>query len=121
MSAKIIDGKAIAQEVRREWKARAQTLRARGVTPGLAVIIAGDNPASRVYVRHKTRACADVGIHSELHEFPVDAREEDVLPLIAALNAAAHIHGILVQLPLPPQFETRATIKGKLRWRAAQT
>ena len=74
MSAKIIDGKAIAQEVRREWKVRAQALRTKGVTPGLAVIIVGDNPASRVYVRHKTRACFDVGIHSELHEFPADAR-----------------------------------------------
>ena len=111
MSAKIIDGKAIAQEVRREWKVRAQALRAKGVTPGLAVIIVGDNPASRVYVRHKTRACADVGIHSEVHEFPADAGAKEVLERIAALNAAAHIHGILVQLPLPPQFETRATIE----------
>ena len=111
MTAKIIDGKAIAQEVRREWKVRAQALHAKGVTPGLAVIIVGDNPASRVYVRHKTKACADVGIHSELHEFPVDASEATVLERIAALNAAPHIHGILVQLPLPPQFETRATIE----------
>ena len=111
MTAKIIDGKAIAQEVRREWKARAQQLHARGVTPGLAVIIVGDNPASRVYVRHKTRASADAGIHSEVHEFPADASEAEVLERIATLNAALHIHGILVQLPLPPQFETRATIE----------
>lgn len=111
MTAKIIDGKAIAQEVRLEWKARAERLRAKGMKPGLAVVIIGDNPASRVYVRHKTKACADVGIHSELHEFPADVDESVVLDRIAALNAAPHIHGILVQLPLPPRFEVRTMLE----------
>lgn len=111
MTAKIIDGKAIAQEVRLEWKARAERLRAKGMKPGLAVVIIGDNPASRVYVRHKTKACADVGIHSELHEFPADVGESVVLDRIAALNAAPHIHGILVQLPLPPRFEVRTMLE----------
>ncbi len=111
MTAKIIDGKAIAQEVRLEWKARAERLRAKGMKPGLAVVIIGDNPASRVYVRHKTKACADVGIHSELHEFAADVGEAVVLERIAALNAAPHIHGILVQLPLPPRFEVRTMLE----------
>ena len=111
MTAKIIDGKAIAQEVRLEWKERAERLRAKGMKPGLAVVIIGDNPASRVYVRHKTKACADVGIHSELHEFPADVGEAVVLERIAALNAAPHIHGILVQLPLPPRFEVRTMLE----------
>ena len=111
MSAKIIDGIAIAQQVRMEWKARTATLRTQGVIPGLAVIIIGENPASQVYVRHKTRACAEVGIHSEVHIFPADASEASVLEKIAALNIDPRIHGILVQLPLPPQFEVRAMLE----------
>ena len=111
MSAKIIDGIAIAQQVRMEWKARTATLRTQGMIPGLAVIIIGENPASQVYVRHKTRACAEVGIHSEVHIFPADASEASVLEKIAALNIDPRIHGILVQLPLPPQFEVRAMLE----------
>lgn len=111
MSAKIIDGKAIAQQVRMEWKERTAALRKLGVIPGLAVIIIGDNPASQVYVRHKTRACAEVGIHSEVHVFAADAPEATVLAKIAALNIDPRIHGILVQLPLPPQFEVRAMLE----------
>jgi methylenetetrahydrofolate dehydrogenase (NADP+) / methenyltetrahydrofolate cyclohydrolase len=111
MTAKIIDGKAIAHQVRVEWKGRAERLRTLGVVPGLAVIIIGDNPASKVYVRHKTQACADVGIHSEVYEFPADAAEALVLDRIKELNADHHIHGILVQLPLPPQFEVRTMLE----------
>lgn len=111
MTAKIIDGKAIAQQVRMEWKVRTEKLRAKGVVPGLAVIIIGDNAASRVYVRHKTHACEDVGIHSEVHEFPADAAQDKVLERIMTLNADPNIHGILVQLPLPPQFEARAMLE----------
>lgn len=111
MSAKIIDGKQIAQQVRAEWKGNVDRLRARGVVPGLAVIIIGDNPASRVYVRHKTQACAEIGIHSEVCEFAVDATQASVLQKIAALNADPNIHGILVQLPLPPQFEARTMLE----------
>ena len=111
MTATIIDGKAIAQKVRTEWKTRTAQLRERGVVPGLAVIVVGDNPASNVYVRHKTHACADVGIHSEVHSYPANAPEATILAKIAELNAAQHIHGILVQLPLPPQFEVRAMLE----------
>ena len=111
MTAKIIDGKAIAQQVRMEWKTRTAQLRERGVIPGLAVIVVGDNPASSVYVRHKTHACADVGIHSEVHSYAANTPEETILAKIAELNTAVHIHGILVQLPLPPQFEVRAMLE----------
>ena len=111
MTAKIIDGKAIAQKVRMDWKLRTEKLRTKGMIPGLAVIIIGDNPASRVYVRHKTQACADVGIHSEVHEFSIDTPQSKVLERIAALNADPNIHGILVQLPLPPQFEVRVMLE----------
>ena len=111
MSAKIIDGKAIAQQVRIEWKARTANLRERGVVPGLAVIIIGDNPASLVYIRHKTRACAEIGIHSEVHAFSAAVPEAEVLAKIEALNIDPQIHGILVQLPLPPRFEVRVMLE----------
>lgn len=111
MTAKIIDGKAIAHQVRLDWKVRVESLRGKGVVPGLAMIIVGDNAASKVYVRHKTKACADIGIHSEVHEFADDATEAMLLDRIAALNADPKIHGILVQLPLPPHLEVRAVIE----------
>ncbi|MCS3903420.1 methylenetetrahydrofolate dehydrogenase (NADP+)/methenyltetrahydrofolate cyclohydrolase [Methylohalomonas lacus] len=101
MTAQIIDGKAIAEQVRGEWKKRADALKAQGVLPGLAVIIVGDNPASKVYVRNKVRACHDVGLHSEVHELPADITEAMLLKQIQDLNANPDIHGILVQLPLP--------------------
>ena len=111
MTAKIIDGKAIAHQVRLDWKVRVESLRGKGVVPGLAMIIVGDNAASKVYVRHKTKACADIGIHSEVHEFADDATEAMLLDRIAALNADPKIHGMLVQLPLPPHLEVRAVIE----------
>lgn len=111
MSAQIIDGKAIAQQVRADWKIKIDKLRVKGVVPGLAVIIIGENPASRVYVRHKTQACADIGIHSEVCEFAANVSQAAVLKKIAALNADPNIHGILVQLPLPPQFEVRTMLE----------
>ena len=107
MSAKIIDGNAVARHVRGEWKKRVDALKAGGVTPGLAVIIVGDSPASRVYVRNKVRACAEVGLHSETHEFPATVAEQAILTRIAELNENPKIHGILVQLPLPAHLETR--------------
>ena len=107
MTAKIIDGKASARHVRGEWKKRVDALKARGVTPGLAVVIVGNNPASRLYVRNKVKACGEVGLHSETHEFPADAGEESIVRRIEELNRNPAIHGILVQLPLPPQLETR--------------
>jgi len=107
MTAKIIDGNEVARSVRAQWKARVQALKARGVTPGLAVVIVGNNPASRLYVRNKVKACGEVGLHSETHEFPADAGEESIVRRIEELNRNPAIHGILVQLPLPPQLETR--------------
>lgn len=107
MSAKIIDGNAVARHVRSEWKKRVETLKASGVTPGLAVIIVGDSPASRVYVRNKVKACGEVGLHSETHDFPASAEEAVIIARIEELNRNPDIHGILVQLPLPPHLETR--------------
>ena len=103
MSAQIIDGVALSARLRAELKQRAVTLSARGRQPGLGVILVGDNPASRVYVRNKLKACADAGIHAELVEFPATIAESAVLASIRALNADPSIHGILVQLPLPSQ------------------
>lgn len=104
MSAKIIDGQAIAAAVRKEWRGRADILRQRGIVPGLAVVMAGNHSASSIYVRNKAKACAEIGLHSEVHGFPTDINEEAVLARIQALNADPSIHGILVQLPLPPHM-----------------
>jgi len=101
MTAKIIDGKTIAQQVRAEWKVRADALKARGTTPGLAVIIVGEDPASKVYVANKVKACAELGLHSEHIVLPADTSEATLLDRIAKLNSDAKIHGILVQLPVP--------------------
>ncbi len=101
MSAKIINGKEISSIVRNEWKERAAKLKAKGILPGLAVVIVGDDPASKVYVRNKANACHEVGLHSEIHEMPEDSSEKMVLQQIRHLNENPDIHGILVQLPLP--------------------
>lgn len=93
------------QRLRREWKGRAEALKRRGVLPALAVIIVGDNLASKIYVRNKVKACCEVGLHSEVHELPTDIGEDMVLAHIRRLNHNPHIHGILVQLPLPPQLD----------------
>ncbi len=106
MTAHIIDGKAIAQEVRAEWKIRAEALKARGITPGLAVIIVGEDPASKVYVGNKVKACAEMGLHSELIALPADVSETTLLATIAELNANPAIHGFLVQLPLPKHINS---------------
>jgi methylenetetrahydrofolate dehydrogenase (NADP+)/methenyltetrahydrofolate cyclohydrolase len=104
MTAKVIDGVAVAASIRRELKSRVGTLLTKGVTPGLAVIVVGSDPASAVYVRNKIRACAEVGIKSFRYDFPADANPPAVLELIRELNERKDVHGILVQLPLPPQF-----------------
>ena len=111
MTAKIIDGKAIAQQVRAEWKVRADALKARGVTPGLAVIIVGEDPASRVYVANKVKACAELGLHSEHIVMPADTSEAALLARIAALNADPKIHGILVQLPVPKHIASNKVLE----------
>jgi len=102
--AKIIDGVAVAADIRRGLKARVADLRDRGIVPGLAVIMVGADPASQVYVRNKIRACGEVGIKSFRFDFPQQAQPHEVLALIEDLNRRSDIHGILVQLPLPPQF-----------------
>ena len=101
MAAKIIDGKALAAQMRVALKPAVAALVARGARPGLAAIVVGDDPASRVYVRNKVRACEETGVRSELHELPAQAGEAAILERIAALNADPRVHGILVQLPLP--------------------
>lgn len=105
MSAALIDGKAVAAAVRAEAKSRAAALAARGLRPGLAAILAGADPASRVYVRNKVRACEETGLHSEVHAFADPVAESVLLECIAALNADPKIHGILVQLPLPKNLD----------------
>ena len=110
MTAKIIDGKEIARQVRADWKIRVEQLQKAGVQPGLAVIMVGENAASKVYVRNKVKACQDIGIHSEEILLPADATQEKVLGAIDRLNLDPNIHGILVQLPLPPQIDVHTVI-----------
>ncbi len=111
MTAKIIDGKKIAEFFRAEFKLRVDRLIERGVRPGLAVLIVGDDPASHVYVRNKARACEAIGMHSEVHALTAATTPNELAAIIDALNANASIHGILVQLPLPSQLNERAVIE----------
>src|SRR3954469_10436381 len=111
MTAKIIDGIAVSREIRNELKVRVAAMSARGITPGLAVIVVGNDPASAVYVRNKMRACAEIGIRSFRHDFPADVSPRAVLDLISELNRRSDVHGILVQLPLPPQFAISEILK----------
>jgi len=110
MTAQIIDGKAIAQEVRAEWKVRADALKAKGITPGLAVIIVGEDPASKVYVANKVKACAELGLHSEHVIMSADTPEAALLGKIDALNNDPKIHGILVQLPVPKHIDSNKVL-----------
>ncbi len=110
MTARIIDGKAIAQEVRAEWKLRADALKARGITPGLAVIIVGEDAASKVYVANKVKACAELGLHSEHIVMAADTPEATLLAKIAELNNNPKIHGILVQLPVPKHIDSNKVL-----------
>jgi methylenetetrahydrofolate dehydrogenase (NADP+)/methenyltetrahydrofolate cyclohydrolase len=112
MTARIIDGKAVAKKLRAEYKARvAKLVASHGLTPGLAVILVGQNPASKLYVNNKVRACEDVGIRSERIDMPADVSEALLLAEIDRLNADPTVHGILVQLPLPPHIEVRAVLE----------
>ena len=110
MSAKIIDGKAIAAQFTEETREIAASLIARGIMPGLAVVLIGNDPASQVYVRNKIRACDALGIRSELHTLPETAVNAEVLALIDSLNRRGDVHGILVQSPPPPQIDEAAII-----------
>jgi len=106
-----IDGTAIAREVRAEVARRAARLASAGQAPGLAVILVGDDPASQVYVRNKVKACAEAGIRSIQEDYPADLAEAALLARIAALNADDTVHGILVQMPLPPQISAQRVIE----------
>ena len=105
MPAKILDGKALAASIRLDLKQRVDALVRRGVQPGLAVILAGDDPASKVYVRNKTRACEEVGVRSQQIDYPASVTQEELIGRISKLNADPAVHGILVQLPLPKQLD----------------
>ena len=111
MTALVIDGKQLAQKLRSEWKLRADRLNAAGMAPGLAAVVIGDNPASKIYVRNKIKACREIGIRSEEHLLAGNSSEATVLALIDRLNADAGIHGILVQLPLPAQLAPAVVIE----------
>jgi methylenetetrahydrofolate dehydrogenase (NADP+)/methenyltetrahydrofolate cyclohydrolase len=110
LDTRIIDGVALSRTVRAELRERAARLAARSVQPGLAVIIVGDHPASKVYVRNKIMACGDVGVRSLHIELPGATQEEELLARIAALNADPAVHGILVQLPLPKHISGEAVL-----------
>lgn len=110
MAAQIIDGKKIAEEVRAEIRAEVEELKNKGLVPGLAVILVGDNPASQIYVNNKHKACGELGIYSEVHRLPGDTSQEELLGLIDKLNYDKKIHGILVQLPLPEQIDEKTVI-----------
>ncbi|WP_338750018.1 bifunctional methylenetetrahydrofolate dehydrogenase/methenyltetrahydrofolate cyclohydrolase FolD [Bacillus sp. FJAT-52991] len=101
MTATIIDGKQIAKDIRQELKGEIEALKQKGMTPGLAVILVGEDQASQTYVRNKDKACVEVGIHSEIYRYPADLTEAELLEKVQELNEDENIHGILVQLPLP--------------------
>ena len=109
--AKTIDGNALATQLRADITRRSGALKARGVIPGLAVVLVGDNPASQVYVRNKVKACSDSGLYSVLERYPATMTEAELLQRIAVLNVDPGIHGILVQLPLPAHIEAHKVIE----------
>jgi methylenetetrahydrofolate dehydrogenase (NADP+)/methenyltetrahydrofolate cyclohydrolase len=111
MAAQLLDGKALAAQLRAGVKAKVAALAQRGIRPGLAVILAGDDPASKVYVRNKVRACEETGVRSQLFEYPSSVSENALLERVAALNQDAAVHGILVQLPLPRQVASQRVLE----------
>jgi methylenetetrahydrofolate dehydrogenase (NADP+) / methenyltetrahydrofolate cyclohydrolase len=111
MPGQLLDGNLLSKKIRAEIAARAAIVTAKGVRPGLAVIVVGDNPASQVYVRNKVKACEDVGFHSVLERYSAELGEEELLARIATLNADPSIHGILVQLPLPAHIASERVLE----------
>jgi methylenetetrahydrofolate dehydrogenase (NADP+) / methenyltetrahydrofolate cyclohydrolase len=110
MTARLLDGVAVAAAIREELRPRVAELAKAGVRPGLGVLLVGDDPASAVYVRSKTRACEDLGLFHETRRLPAGASTADVLAEVAAYNGRPDVHGILVQLPLPPQVDAQAVL-----------
>jgi methylenetetrahydrofolate dehydrogenase (NADP+)/methenyltetrahydrofolate cyclohydrolase len=111
MTAQLIDGNALSQQLRTQVAADTQALKAQGLTPGLAVVLVGDNPASQVYVRNKVKACHDAGLHSVLEKYDATMTEAELLARVEALNNDNSIHGILVQLPLPAHIDAQKVIE----------
>ncbi|WP_404299314.1 bifunctional methylenetetrahydrofolate dehydrogenase/methenyltetrahydrofolate cyclohydrolase FolD [Alicycliphilus denitrificans] len=111
MTAQLIDGNALSRQLRAQVAQRTQALKTRGITPGLAVGLVGENPASQVYVRNKVKACEDVGFSSVLEKYDASLTEEQLLARVAALNNDPSIHGILVQLPLPKHIDDHKVIE----------
>jgi methylenetetrahydrofolate dehydrogenase (NADP+) / methenyltetrahydrofolate cyclohydrolase len=111
LTARIIDGTALSQQIRSRVAERAAALAARGIKPGLAVILVGDDPASAVYVRNKVKACHDSGLHSVLERYAATLSQAELLARIAALNADPSIHGVLVQMPLPRHLDAHRVIE----------
>lgn len=109
--ARIIDGKAVASEIREKIKNEVGILKSKGVTPGLAAVLVGDNPASKVYVRNKRKACEEAGIYSEEHKLPADLKQEDLVKLVNDLNVDKKINGILIQLPLPRHIDSKVILE----------
>lgn len=110
MKAQRIDGKAISDQIKEEAALEAQELQRQGITPCLAVVLVGNDPASMVYVNNKKKACEKVGILSRSYELPEDTEEKDLLALVEQLNMDNSVHGVLVQLPLPPQIDEEKVI-----------
>ncbi len=111
MTAKLLDGKALADQLQSEIAARAAKFKfATGITPCLAAVLAGDDPASEVYVRNKQQSCERAGMTSQLHRLPANATSKQLLDLVAQLSADSKIHGILIQLPLPKQIDPMASL-----------
>lgn len=108
--AQCIDGKAVSLSLRKKLQAQVEQLKSQGITPGLAVVIVGDNPASRIYVNNKKQACQELGILSEEHALSRETTQEELLDLIQQLNVRKEIHGILVQLPLPEHLDEKRVI-----------
>lgn len=111
MTAQILDGAQLAKDMRAAIAEQAAALTARGHKPGLAVVLVGEDPASQVYVRNKVSACQQAGFHSEMHRLPASTSEADLLDLVRQLNAKPDVHGILVQLPLPPHMDSHRVIE----------
>src|SRR3989304_2277182 len=111
-TAQIIDGKGISAKVRSELKAEIRAFKeATGVTPGLAVALVGDDPASKVYIRNKARGCEETGIRSFQHTLPADVSEDELRALVRRLNGDTEVHGILVQMPLPSHIDAETGIE----------
>ncbi|PQA81339.1 bifunctional methylenetetrahydrofolate dehydrogenase/methenyltetrahydrofolate cyclohydrolase FolD [Limnohabitans sp. TS-CS-82] len=111
MTAQLIDGNALSKQLRTQVAADTAALKAKGLTPGLAVVLVGDNQASQVYVRNKVKACEDAGLHSVLEKYEATMTEADLLARVEALNHDDNIHGILVQLPLPAHIDAQKVIE----------